>query len=161
MPIQPKSMDWQRGNIVLFFGHWLILEESRIDLIREVTMTHALRNIVTAPLWGAVLIAVACSGGDGSGPSEPPAVNPPPGANAVNIGDNFYDPSAKSVGPGGTITWTWNGSNPHSVTFDAGGPSSTVKTTGTFARTFAAAGQFTYFCTVHGAAVMSGTVTVQ
>ncbi|MFV2073845.1 MAG: plastocyanin/azurin family copper-binding protein [Thermoanaerobaculales bacterium] len=94
-------------------------------------------------------------------PTEPPPSDPPPGENAVSVGDNFYDPSAKSVGTGGTITWTWNGSNPHSVTFDGGGPSSAVKSTGTFDRTFATAGQFTYFCTVHGRNVMSGTVTVQ
>ncbi|GMR13939.1 MAG: hypothetical protein BMS9Abin29_2165 [Gemmatimonadota bacterium] len=123
-------------------------------------MMPALRNFVTAPLWGALLIVVACSGGDGT-PSEPPPVDPPLGATTVNVGDNFYDPSAKTVAPGGTITWTWKGNNPHSVTFDAGGPNSAVKSAGTFNRTFATAGRFTYFCTVHGRDVMSGTVTVQ
>lgn len=122
-------------------------------------MTHALRQIVAAPLWGAVLMAVACGGEDT--PSQPPPGNPPPGQAAVSIGDDFYDPSATSVGTGSTVTWTWNGSNAHSVTFDAGGASSAVQATGTFARTFGTAGQFTYFCTVHGANVMSGTVTVQ
>ncbi len=123
-------------------------------------MTPALRTFVAAPLCGAVLMVVACSGGDGT-PSQPPAADPPPGANEIVVGDNFYDPSAKTIGPGGTIMWTWNGNNPHSVTFDGGGGNSAVQTTGTFVRTFAAAGTFSYFCTVHGAAVMSGTVTVQ
>lgn len=123
-------------------------------------MTHALRQIVTAPLWVTVLMAVACSGGDGT-PSQPSPGDPPPGGNAVTVGDNFYNPSANSVGTGSTVTWTWSGSNLHSVTFDAGGSSSAVQSTGTFVRTFATAGTFSYFCTVHGAGVMSGTVTVQ
>jgi len=123
-------------------------------------MAHPLRLIVAAPLWGAVLMAVACSGGDGS-PSQPPPGDTPPGANEIEVGDNFYDPNAKTVGPGSSITWRWNGSLPHSVTFNAGGGSSAVQTNGTFVRTFPTAGQFTYFCTVHGAGVMSGTVTVQ
>lgn len=123
-------------------------------------MTHPRSKIVTAPLWVTVLMAVACSGGDGT-PSQPSPGDPPPGGNAVTVGDNFYNPSANSVGTGSTVTWTWSGSNPHSVTFDAGGSSSAVQSTGTFARTFATAGTFSYFCTVHGAGVMSGTVTVQ
>ena len=125
-------------------------------------MTHALRQIVTASLWGAVLMTLACGGGGDGTPTQPPPPGPPPpGANEVNVGDNFYDPSARTVASGTTVTWTWTGGNPHSVTFDAGGASSAVMTTGTFDRTFATAGQFTYFCTVHGASVMSGTVTVQ
>jgi plastocyanin len=36
----------------------------------------------------------------------------------------------------GTVTWTWAGSNPHNVTFDAGGSNSATQTTGTFARAF-------------------------
>ena len=123
-------------------------------------MSHTFRQIVTAPLWGAVLMAVACSGGDSS-PSGPPQNDPPPGQNEISVGDNFYAPNAKTVGTGTSITWTWDGSNTHTVTFDAGGPNSVVKSNGTFNRTFPTAGQFTYFCTVHGRAIMSGTVTVQ
>jgi len=126
-------------------------------------MTHALRKI-TAPLWGAVLIVAACSGGDddtptgpGPGPGDPGAGNPL----AVAVNDNFYDPNATTIATGSTVRWTWNGGNNHSVTFDAGGTNSTVKSAGTFDRTFPTAGQFTYFCTVHGKGIMSGTVTVQ
>ena len=127
-------------------------------------MTPALRKIVAAPLWGAVLMAVACGGGGGDDgtPTQPPPPDPdPPGANEVNVGDNFYDPSALAVSAGTTVTWTWTGGTAHSVTFNAGGPSSAVQSNGTFDRNFGTAGQFSYFCTVHGAGVMSGTVTVQ
>jgi plastocyanin len=34
---------------------------------------------------------------------------------AVTIGDNFYNPSSVAVAPGGTVTWTNNGST-HTVT---------------------------------------------
>ena len=60
-----------------------------------------------------------------------------------------------------TVTWTWTGRNPHSVTFDAGGPNSVIQRSGTFSRTFGSAGAFTYFCSVHGRVVMSGTVNVE
>jgi plastocyanin len=35
---------------------------------------------------------------------------------AVSIVDNAYNPASVSVAPGGTVTWTRNGSNPHTVT---------------------------------------------
>jgi len=67
------------------------------------------------------------------------------------------------VRTGTTITWTWTGQNQHSVTFDSTAiTSSPVQGNGgTHAVTFNDAGTFTYFCTVHGKSVMSGTVIVQ
>lgn len=47
------------------------------------------------------------------------------------------------------------------MTFDAGPPNSTTRTSGSFTRTFDEAGRFTYYCTVHGREVMSGAVEVQ
>lgn len=35
---------------------------------------------------------------------------------AVSIQDNQYSPASVSVAPGGTVTWTRTGSNPHTVT---------------------------------------------
>lgn len=88
----------------------------------------------------------------------------------VSVGDNFFksghnntqNPAVDTVGVGGTVTWTWAGANPHSVE-STGSPSftsSTVKTSGTYAFTFNAAGTYTYDCAVHGAA-MTGTVVVR
>ena len=95
-------------------------------------------------------------GGGGGGGSEATA--------SVTIGDNFFSPATVTVtrgSSGATVAWTWAGSNPHSVTFDAGGPNSIVQNSGSFSRTFTASGTFTYYCTVHGRAIMSGTVVVQ
>ena len=81
----------------------------------------------------------------------------PPTSGAVDVGDQFFRPSSLVVQVGGTVTWTWIGTEPHSVTFNGGADSGT-KTAGTFPQTFANPGTFTYHCVVHGN--MSGTVTV-
>jgi plastocyanin len=35
---------------------------------------------------------------------------------SISIVDNAYNPAVANVAPGGAITWTNNGSNPHTVT---------------------------------------------
>ena len=105
---------------------------------------------------GLVTLLSACGGGSDSpsGPSNG-------GANAVTVGNNFYSPADISVALNATVTWTWaNGATEHTVTFNDGGGTSPQQSSGTFQRTFPTAGTYTYFCTVHGAAVMSGKVTV-
>jgi plastocyanin len=58
------------------------------------------------------------------------------------------------------VTWTWQGLNQHNVTFDnAAIGNSSTKSSGAFTRMFDSAGEFTYYCTVHGRG-MSGKVTV-
>ena len=79
--------------------------------------------------------------------------------NSVSVDDDFFQPSATTVAVGTTVTWTWIGSIGHNVTFDDG-PHSATQASGTYTRTFAAAGTYKYHCTIHGVA-MSGTVTVQ
>jgi plastocyanin len=105
----------------------------------------------------ALLLFVAlasCGDGNLSGPGGPGA-----GANEVRVGNNFFNPSSRTVSVGTTITWTWNnGAVLHNVTF-GDGPASPNQTRGTYQRTFNAAGSFPYSCTIHGGA-MSGTITV-
>ena len=110
-------------------------------------------------LAGGVAAALAaCS--DYTGPGDPNPGNPPSATASVSVQDNQFVRSAVSVLVGGTVTWTWQGGgNQHNVTFAGGGPASATQTAGTFNRTFATAGTFTYNCTVHGPA-MSGTITV-
>jgi plastocyanin len=90
-------------------------------------------------------------------------MSPAPGGstNTVTVGNNFFSPTSLSVATGATVTWQWaQGDVLHNVTFDDGAPSSGPKSTGTFQRTFATAGTYTYFCSIHGRQVMSGSVTV-
>jgi plastocyanin len=73
--------------------------------------------------------------------------------------DNRLDPTAATVAPGTTVTWTWGGFASHDVAFDDGA-ASTSMTSGTSTRAVATAGTFDDRCTIHGAA-MSGTVVVK
>lgn len=109
-------------------------------------------------LFLGLLTATACGDDDSSGPGPGPETGP------VTVGDNFFQPANVTVARAGgaaEVVWNWSGSNLHNVTFDAGPPNSNTQTSGSFSRTFGEAGSFTYICTVHGRAVMSGTVVVE
>ena len=85
-----------------------------------------------------------------------------PGSGAsVAVGDNFFNPRTLQVPVGSDVVWLWSGSLSHNVTFDNGDPGSRTQAGGSFRRTFTTAGDFDYYCTIHGAAVMSGTVVVE
>jgi plastocyanin len=77
----------------------------------------------------------------------------------VAISDNFYTPQTVTIFVGGTVTWTWAGTSPHSTQSDTGLWSSPTQTRGTFSHTFSSPGTFPYHCAVHGTA-MRGFVTV-
>jgi plastocyanin len=80
----------------------------------------------------------------------------------VIIFDNGYNPSVANVAVGGTVTWVWTGNNAHGVTFDDGTITpSAVQSVGSYSVRFPRAGNFSFFCTVHGRTVESGVVTVQ
>ena len=108
-----------------------------------------------APL-SVFLGLLACSGDDG--PSEP--TNGGTAAATVQVVNNAFNPSAATVAVNGTVLWQWNaGGVEHNVTF-ADGPASGNQTSGTFERTFSAAGAYDYVCTIHAAEGMTGTVSV-
>jgi len=111
----------------------------------------------------AVASLAACGGGGGSDTTTGPNGNGGGGGNssAVTVGNNFFSPASMSVATGGTVTWTWAaGDTLHQIAFVDNAPGSAKQSTGTFQRTFSTAGTYNYFCTVHGAALMSGTITV-
>lgn len=132
-------------------------------------------HLITISLLASAL--VACGGSSGLStqppppPPPPPPVNTPPATtNEILITNDAFTPTNITVPVNTTVTWTWNTCGPdgygysscesHNVLFDDGATSGS-KSSGTFARTFAAAGTFNYHCSIHGAAVMSGTVVVQ
>jgi len=129
-----------------------------------------MRKFVALALGAGLMIS--CGGGGGGGtnygtnppPSNnnpPPANNPPVAGTSVSITDNAFDPGNLSAAVGATITWSWDGGYgvAHNVTFDGTTVTSGNKTTGTYQRTFNAAGSYKYHCTNH--AGMNGTVTIQ
>lgn len=106
-----------------------------------------------------IVTLVACNGDD---PPTMPPVQPPVATTSVNIVDFAFTPPDIRLTAGDTVTWTWQGSAPHNVTFDDGAiGNSATQSSGTFDRGFGNTGTFTYFCTVHGRSVMSGSVLVE
>ena len=133
--------------------------------------TRRMIRLALAPLLTASF--AACGSGDSSSPGPGDGGNNPPplpAANLVNVGDNFFKPSSLTVSSGTTVTWTWVSAtdpytgqvaNSHSVTFDDAVGSSLTQSSGTYTRQFNQTGTFGYFCGVHGAGAMSGTIVVQ
>ena len=86
---------------------------------------------------------------------------PGPTAAVTANAQSKFDPATVAVTPGGTVTWSFAGLE-HNVTFDGTAPQGgniPNTSTGTQARTFAAAGTYAYHCTIH--AGMTGTVKVK
>src|SRR5690349_4567756 len=85
---------------------------------------------------------------------------PPAAAAAVRI-DNFtFKDPVVTVKPGTTVTWTNGDDIPHTVVSKDGVFKSKVLDTGDrFSFTFAKAGQFGYFCSIHPH--MTGTIVVK
>ena len=91
-------------------------------------------------------------------------------------GGNTFDPRIAHVEPGGTVTWEFQGGQPHNTVAyhpdthgdqqripDAAEPweSDTLSTEGeTFSRTFEEPGVYDYVCAPHESAGMAGTVVV-
>jgi plastocyanin len=97
-------------------------------------------------------------GGGGGGADSAGALD----TASIIIFDNGYNPSTVTVAPGGTVTWVWTGNNAHGVSFDdASIAASPIQSVGSFTVRFPRAGLFSFFCTVHGRTVESGTVTVK
>jgi plastocyanin len=102
-----------------------------------------------------LVIAVACS--DDEGPTDNNG-NPPPTGD-VTVANNTFTPATFTATVGETVTWAWAaGAVTHNVTFDDG-ESSPNQSSGTYSRTFNAAGTYPYHCTIH-APSMSGVVNV-
>jgi plastocyanin len=78
----------------------------------------------------------------------------------VSVGDNFFSPDLMTIGTGDTVTWTWSGFSPHSVTF-GDGVSSGVRTSGSFQRVFRATGAFSYSSAVSADSGMNGAIVVR
>jgi plastocyanin len=78
----------------------------------------------------------------------------------VTVGDNFFSPDLVTIAAGDTVTWTWSGFSPHSVTFGVGSSAGT-RASGTFQRVFRTPGTFSYRSTVAADSGMSGAIMVQ
>jgi plastocyanin len=103
----------------------------------------------------ATIALVGCGGSD-----SPTGTDNPPAGNTVQVRNNNFSPTPISVAVNETVTFQWSsGGVAHNVTFQDG-PASPSQGSGTFPRTFQAAGSFPYVCTIHAAEGMAGVVNV-
>jgi plastocyanin len=80
----------------------------------------------------------------------------------MGMGPAAFGTNPLVITAGTTVTWTNADSMAHTTTSDTGvWDSGILAPNGTFSFTFANAGTFPYHCTIHGAASMSGSITVQ
>ena len=102
-------------------------------------------------------------GGGGGGGSPVGSVTAGPGIEFVSGHNGSSNAAVDTIAIGGTVTWTWTGSLPHSVQ-SVGSPSfassSTMTGSGTYAVRFDAPGRYQYDCAVHGQ-LMTGTIVVR
>ena len=92
-------------------------------------------------------------------PASAPAAAPV-NTNAVAIRNFMFGPTAIVVAPGATVTWTNADNEPHSIVMvDSSFRSPPMDTGGHFSHTFAAPGQYRYFCGFHPQ--MTGLVIVR
>jgi len=85
------------------------------------------------------------------------------GTGAVTVGAASFAPSTVAPDAGGLVTWTWNTSVTHNITFEDAITGSGDKSSGTFSHTFSTPGTYRFRCTIHSTAFgsgMSGSVVV-
>ena len=124
-----------------------------------------LASVLVAPLMGLVMLSAAC-GGDDDDPPPTATVAPTPAPVVLNVAtlDNSFNPATGTARAGQKVTVNVknDGQRPHTFTIDGvvdsgrlnAGESKTVEFTPS------TAGSLAFYCTIHTAAVMSGTLTV-
>ena len=111
-------------------------------------------------LSGAILFSGCGKSSNNSNNPTSTGGGAPTMAASATIQNFAFSPSVIHVLPGGTVTWTNKDATAHTVTDNAGGfDSGSIAVDATFKRTFAAAGTYTYHCTIHSM-MASGTVVV-
>jgi amicyanin len=117
-------------------------------------ITRSVAN-VAAPAMIALLLLLA-----GRSSIKASAQQAPPAASEVKI-DNFnFEPATLTVAVGTTVTWTNRDDMPHTaVSTDKVFKSKVLDTNEKFSYTFAKAGTYSYFCSLHPK--MTGKIVVQ
>jgi plastocyanin len=106
------------------------------------TKQKLLRSLRLAALF-ATLTSVPCLAADEGGASAGQVAN-------ISIDHNTFIPDQIAVAPSTTITWTNKEAMPHTVVdVNKGFRSKTLTKDASFSFTFATAGDYDYFCSIH------------
>lgn len=105
-------------------------------------------------------------GSDGTtGPTGPTATTTPSSTETpdveVDVFSFGYTPPTLTVSVGETVGWWVSSPEPHTVTAPGWFDSGTLELDESFAYTFTEPGTYSYFCSIHGAALQSGVVVVE
>ena len=115
-------------------------------------LTPLLRHLNTGTLAFFMLIALASLTNMRGKEAETKASIPVKASKAEVVIDNFsFSPKTFTVPAGATVTWTNHDNVPHVVTSadDQFKKSLVLKTGQRFSNTFATAGSYSYFCSIH------------
>jgi plastocyanin len=117
---------------------------------------NARRRSTRHPLFLGPLLAVLCGLApayeiaSGAEAVETQAVTANAEAGAVKIGNFTFSPATLAVAPGTTVTWTNEDDIPHTIVAkNKVFRSKTLDTDDKFTFTFAAPGEYDYFCSLH------------
>jgi len=116
-----------------------------------------MKRIAPLLLASLALLAAGCGSSNDTNttPSAPASGNGP----KVDMKNIAFDPKTTTVKVGQTVTWTNRDDIPHTVVCAGKFRSKTMDTDGTFSFTFAAPGEYKYFCSLHPH--MTGMVKVE
>jgi plastocyanin len=125
-------------------------------------LTPFLRHLNTGTLAFFMLVALATLTNMRGKEAETKASIPVKASKTEVLIDNFsFSPKTFTVPAGATVTWTNHDNVPHVVTSadDQFKKSPLLKTGQSFSRTFATAGTYSYFCSIHPR--MTGKIIVK
>jgi len=125
------------------------------------------RSLPLLTLGAVVLVACGGSGGTSTGSLKGEKIESETGRKAVTVEavDNAFDPKFSSVSKGTTVTFENTGHNPHNVISvgDGFGRSKVLAPGERWKVTLEDAGDFRFYCSLHGTATsgMDGGVRVE
>jgi plastocyanin len=129
---------------------------------RVTVLTPFLRHLNTGTLAFFMLVALAALTNVRGKDGETKASIPVKASTAKVVIDNFsFSPKTFTVPAGATVTWTNHDNAPHVVTSadDQFKKSPVLKTGQRFSNTFATAGTYSFFCSIHPR--MTGKIIVK
>jgi plastocyanin len=162
-PLKVEMFDQFNNPVPGETVNWNLISGSAI-LSAPSSVTQANGNSSITATFGAAsgeIVIQAVPGNGLSAVNFNATANPLPTEITIQVQNNVFTPTVDTVAAGGTVTWTWVGSD-HNVTPDAALPPASGTQNAPFTHgpiIFAAPGTYNYHCTNHPPG-MVGTIVV-